>query len=386
MDRKILSVGFPSFPLGFAQVQRQLLLAKALLIAGFEVTVLCRYGIHKKEDGINGTGIFEGINYIYCSGTAFRPGNYIKRNLLKIIGLFNEVKYIGKISKSGQLSGLIITTNSFHNILIYYFISRIFNIRTVVDNVEYWTSIKGFKGFIWVEKYLYDKFYYLFSDHIICISDFLINKVGKLKRTAVIKIPAVTDFDKFASDNNSPRIINGKYFVYCGSVAYFETINFVITSFEKAKIENTLLVLVTINSSQLMNRINQSKRNKMIKILTNLAYEDLVSVYKNCEALVLPMRYSDQDRARFPHKISEYCASKKPIITNDVGEIGNYFSNANAFLCNDYSEDEFAAAMEKVIAEPEKAAELASNSYKTGIEYFNYKSYTTQLNKIFNTK
>ena len=69
----ILSVGYPSFPLGFAQVQRQMLLAKALLLAGIEVIVLCRYGIHNQSDAIESEGNFEGINYIYCTGTSIRP-------------------------------------------------------------------------------------------------------------------------------------------------------------------------------------------------------------------------------------------------------------------------------------------------------------------------
>ena len=64
MKKTILSVGYPSFPLGLAQVQRQKLLAKAILLGGYEVTVLCRFGIHKQSDAIASKGNFEGINYI----------------------------------------------------------------------------------------------------------------------------------------------------------------------------------------------------------------------------------------------------------------------------------------------------------------------------------
>lgn len=42
MNRKILSVGHMEFPLGQAQVQRQLLMAKAITLGGRDVTVLCR--------------------------------------------------------------------------------------------------------------------------------------------------------------------------------------------------------------------------------------------------------------------------------------------------------------------------------------------------------
>ena len=64
MNRKILSVGHMEFPLGQAQVQRQLLMAKAITLGGRDVTVLCRYGIYNQSDDLSPEGIFEGIHYI----------------------------------------------------------------------------------------------------------------------------------------------------------------------------------------------------------------------------------------------------------------------------------------------------------------------------------
>lgn len=379
MRKTILSVGYPSFPSGTAQVQRQLLLAKAILLQGFDVTVLCRYGVHNQNDGIPAKGTFEGINFIYCSGTSLRPDGYIRRSCLKVLGLFNEIKYIRKFSKSKQLSGVLISTNSFHNILFYFIIGKIFRTILTVDNVEYWTSIKSFKCLTRIEKYLYDKFYYLFTDNIICISDFLIGKVGKSKRGDILKIPAITDFDKFNDSIESPRLVKEKYFLYCGSNVYFEVIDFIIYSFDKLEFKDISLILVTKGNSKLRDRIYRSRNKDLIRIFTNLPYKDLVNLYKNSEALIIPMRDTDQDKARFPHKISEYCASCRPIITSNIGEIKNYFNNDNAFLCPIFDESEYANAMQKVILEPELANRIAKNSYNTGVVKFNYKSYSEPL-------
>ena len=147
MGKKVLSVGHMQFPLGQAQVQRQLLLAKAIMIEGFEVSVLCRYGIHSKSDGISIEGFFDGVHYVYCSGTSIRPDGIIYRNYLKFKGLFNEFRYYRKYSKTGLLKGALVSTNSFHNILFYFLLGKIFRITTVVDNVEYWTSNRNIKGF-----------------------------------------------------------------------------------------------------------------------------------------------------------------------------------------------------------------------------------------------
>lgn len=380
VQKTILSVGYSSFPLGTAQVQRQLLLAKAIMLEGFDVTVLCRYGIHNQNDGIPCKGTFEGINYIYCSGTSLRPDGYFRRNYLKFRGLINEIKYFRRFSKSKQLAGVLISTNDFHNILIYYVIGKIFRTPLTVDNVEYWTSGRDIKGIVWLEKYLYDKFYFLFTDNIICISDFLIGKVKESRRGDILKIPAITDFDKF--DNCvtcNLRLIKEKYFLFCGSIDYFEVIDFIISSFERLEIKDVSLILVTTENTKLRDRINRSRNKDSIKVLTNLSYNDLVNAYKNSEALLIPMRDIDQDKARFPHKISEYCASCRPIITSSIGEIKNYFSEEIAFLCPVFDVSAFADTMHKIISEPELANRIAQKSYETGVVNFNYKSYSKSL-------
>ena len=386
MEKTILSVGYPSFPAGAAQFQRQLLLAKAILLEGFNVTVLCRYGIHSQHDGIPTKGTFEGIDFIYCSGTSLRPDGFIKRSCLKIFGLFNEIKYIRRFSKTKQLAGILISTNYFHNIFIYYVIGKIFRVTLTVENVDYWTSIKFYKEKIHLEKLLYDKYYHMFTDNIICISDFLIQKVPKSKGRNIIKIPAITDFDKFDSKVEDSRLVKEKYFLYCGSDAYFEVIDFVISSFERLDNNAVSLVLVTKGTSNLISRIDRSRNKGTIKIMTNLSYPDLVNMYKNSEALIIPMRDTEQDKARFPHKISEYCASHRPIITSNIGEIKNYFTEENAFLCSVFDESAYAYAMQKVISEPELANRKAENSYETGVENFNYKSYSRSLIKLLTNK
>lgn len=383
LKKNILSVGYIEFPVGFAQVQRQILLAKALLIEGFEVTVLCRYGIYSEKEGIAWNGVYEGINYKYCSGTSIKPVRFLDRNLLKIKGFFNEIRYFRKYSRNEQLAGILITTNNFYNIVFYYLLGKVFRVTTIVDNVEYWSSNKSLRGLDRFDKYLYDKFYFLFTDKIICISDFLVEKVGNSKKTKLVKIPAITDFDKFIVSKESHDSVKGKYFLFCGSENYFDVIDFVVSSFELLIDDTITLVLITKGTDRLLNRIDRSSKKIQIRILTGIPYDDLVVLYKNSEGLIIPMRNIDQDKARFPHKISEYCASGRPIITNRVGEIGNYFDEENAYLCKDYDKKEYATAMQKIISDPARAERIAQKSYQTGLISFNYKSYSKHLNKLF---
>jgi len=95
------------------------------------------------------------------------------------------------------------------------------------------------------------------------------------------------------------------------------------------------------------------------------------------------MRNNDQDKARFPHKIAEYCAAGRPVITNKVGEINNYFNEFNSYLCSEYDTTEYSDAMERIISDPVHARDVAENSYQTGLKHFNYRSYSKSIANLF---
>lgn len=387
MVKKILSLGHPAFPLGKAQVQRQLLIAKAIMLSGFEVTILCRYGIHQSSDQITEEGFYEGVHYIYCSGTSVRPERFFKRTLLKFKGLYNEFKYVKELSKGKKLGGIIISTNGFHNVLFYFFLGKLFKAIIVIDNVEYWSSVRDYKGLDRVDKYLYDRLYYYFADKIICISDFLISKVNKSSRDKIIKIPVITDYEKFKIKGIKERIIKGRYFVFCGSENYYELIDFVVSAFEEqARRNDAMLVLITKTSNDLSMRLKNSIVKDRISIFSDISYDALINLYCFSIALIIPMRNTDQDKARFPHKIAEYCASGRPIITNCVGEIGNYFDNSNAYICSDYDFREYAEIMSLSINQPLVSDMVGAKSFETGNLYFNYQSYSSKLHKLFSYK
>jgi len=118
-------------------------------------------------------------------------------------------------------------------------------------------------------------------------------------------------------------------------------------------------------------------------VMTDIPYADLVNLYVNSEALIIPMRDNDQDKARFPHKIGEYCAAGRPIITNKVGEILNYFNESNSYLCSDYNITEYAEAMARIISDPLHANDVAKHSHQTGLLHFNYRSYSKPIVNLF---
>lgn len=391
MNKKVLYVGFNGFPKGFAQVERQRLISKGLLLCGHEVTVLNRYGVHKPESNIPKDGISEGIIYSYASGSSTRESSYVQRNLYKIKGLLNEITFIIHFfkNKPKQDNGaLLITTNKFYNIVIYTLLARLAGVTSILDNVEHFSSIKRKKSFLKkVNDNLYDKFGHKLVTKVIGISDFLVNIAIKDKPDlSVLKIPAIVDFSIFQKAD----LKEGEpYFLYCGTLSYKEVIFFILEAFEKLTTNpGYYLYLVCSNGSKsdmetVQSRIKASSKSSYIRFFTGLPYKELVDLYVNSKALLIPLRNVNQDVARFPHKIGEYCASSSVIISTNVGEVKSYFADqVNALLCNEYDSNEFSGKMQFVIDNPLASEEIGKKGYRLGSENFDYIKLTRKISNF----
>lgn len=384
---KILYVGYIEFPFGMAQVQRQLVMSKILVNAGYDVTVLCRYGIYSLDQFKNellSKGIFEGIKYEYCSGTPYKPNNFIKRNFLKIKGAFNEFFQIVKLGRRKEIDAVFITTNYFYNVLFYGLACKIGGVQTVLDNVEFFTYAKDEPSkFETFDAYLYDHYLFYFVDKVICISDFLVSKTdNKILKENVLKVPAITEFEKFYL--KSKKVNNESYLLYCGSIAYYEVIDFVISAFEKTK-HTQYLYLITRSNDELEKRISISPKRNKIKVFSNIPYEQLITIYNQCDSFVIPLRPVINDEARFPHKISEFCASSKPFISNNFGEVGVYFKDGiNAYLCDIYDIDEFSKKMDEVYVNLEKSEIIGKKALELGKSHFSHLAYVDKIKEFIN--
>jgi glycosyltransferase involved in cell wall biosynthesis len=376
MNKKhLVFSGYNVFPIGFAQTQRLLLFAKGLEEQNCNITVLCRYGTYKKsEHNVDAKGQYEGINYIYCSGLSFRPNVFIIRNIRKIIGIFNEFYILLKYRISGKLDYVFISTNYLSNVLFYSIISKVLFVPAVIDNTEFWSASRNN-----VASKLYDYLSPLLFQKVICISDYLYNHTVRMKKSAnVLKIPAIVDFSKFnISDNNNT--VDDKSILFCGSATYYPIIDFIISAFEMADLIKVKLIIVASNGQKtdferLNERISNSSKSNLIELKSNLAYNDLVKFYINSCALLIPLRPTIQDTARFPHKLGEYTASKGIIITTNNGEIPNYFKDMkNALIADEYDITLYAKKIEYVIKECENLGKLKNASFDTGMEFFDYK-------------
>ncbi len=93
--------------------------------------------------------------------------------------------------------------------------------------------------------------------------------------------------------------------------------------------------------------------------------------YCEAKALLIPLRPTLQDTARFPHKIGEYLASGNPIITTNYGEVKHHFRQGEtAFIAEEYKVAAYAEQMQLILNQPEMAKAVGKKGKEYGLAQF----------------
>ncbi len=370
-----------------AQVQRQLYISLALVAAGHHVTVCNRRGNHRNtnlsSERIPSNGCFRGIDYLYCSGTAYYNPNFVIRNTLKFIGLIGEFLFIFWRRITGRLNHLFVNTNSFVELKYYSTLSRILGIDLVFDYVEQIDSMKSSKG---TDK-KFDENFAKYCSRITYISDVLNGNVLKQSwDNPKLKVLPLTDFQLFEGAGER-GLLPEKYFLYCAGASYSEALELVIEAFDQSEVADTALLLVIHGRADQMKRVNEkireSKKAHLITLKSDLPFDELINCYKCATALLIPLRDTVTDKARFPHKISEYLATGNPIVTTAIGEVKIYFEDGKtAFVSSAASPSSFAQKLTEVNSNEEMAANIGKEGQKLGRKLFDYKVYSERLTSM----
>jgi glycosyltransferase involved in cell wall biosynthesis len=380
----VFILGVNGFPYGTARIEKLKLIGKSLVYNNLKVVHVSNEWGYSKKGEIPPKGQFEGIEYIYTSGISHRPGSFFARRWINLKGRVKEIIYISKNKCDAAIVSVI--SGMFFSLFYYWILSRMYGFKMYYPHHEEPEVTLNMKNLYYrINVFLFNKYSWRMLDGAFPISNYLTEKIkNRNPELPLFKIPAMVDFEIFERIRPSAGTPDEKYFMYCGSIVYYEVIEFVIKAFEMANGKNFQLHLVISGNSKrkerLLNRIEESPKMDQIIIFEYLDYDVLVQKYIQASALLIPLRDTIQDKARLPHKIGEYTASGNVVITNRVGDIPFYFQHkVNALLAENYDVKEFANLMEFVIYFPEEAEKIGLAGHETGMKVFNYKIYGQQL-------
>jgi len=357
------------------------LLAKSITEIGAKASII---------NGLNGISFFK-EKYYQGRYDDVNHYNFKKGKLLQIIkNAFYTYKILKSIKLPKRNNYLFIGYNYFPIFIFYVLVGRILNYKLIVIITEWHVYFEKKSSFKKLNYILFDYFFGYVVDGIIPISDAITSKIRHFKKP-ILKIPILADFNSIKPKEYLKTKSQQEYFLYCGDISYLDIIEFTVNSFEllvKKKIEVKLHLIVTGKVSELariQDLIEKKRLNDQVVIRSKLPFEELIHEYQGALALLIPLRTKMQDTARFPHKIAEYVATARPIITGNVGELRNYFSaNENAYIANDYSIHNYAELMEQVISEKMLANIIGQRGRELGIENFHYSNYGRKILNFIN--
>lgn len=294
--------------------------------------------------------------------------------LFNIIPLYNDLK---KLRYKDCNYCIILEAPDFHIYILYIILSRLLQFKVITIAHEWGPTVTVVH---WLRKpsvWLYSKTFGYLSDAILPISEYIICKIKHFNRP-FLKIPIIADFsNKIESDKQDQD-----YFLYCVGASYFRVIKTIINAYDKYHDENgeNHLILVLSGTNEQILSIKKYITNKQltsnIQICTHLRYEDLLKLYTNAKALIIPLDpTSEQDQARFSQKISEYLSTSVPIISNNVGEIKYYFTNKKNILLCTYDEEGFKNSFKWIDNHPLEAKNIGLNGYNLGKKEFDYRKF-----------
>lgn len=381
----IVYLGFSGFPHGLAELQRLLLISKSLCAEGASVKVIGRRGVldRKRYPGLKKTGHYQGIIYVNSSGSPYREPSFIKRNLGKLTEGIREFMVLRRIKRESGIDAAIVSSMDFRLLFFYRLVSRLIGFKLLLNFVELNSSISGRGSMKFrLNDFLFDKYSVKLSDGVLVISEYLIRIIKKTaKAKPYLKIPVLVDLSRYNADYEKDE---NRYFLFCGAADYKEIIFFNIRSFELARTDDLFLYIVTNGSDERLKEIHDhaalSAKSDHIRIFSKVSDAKLSALYKNASALLIPLRPTLQDEARFPHKFGEYTASGNPVITTNYGEVRYYFRDMdNALVSEVYDEKEFAMKMEYIITNPEESRQIGVRGSEFATAHADYSLYGERI-------
>ena len=384
----VVFLGVSGFPYGLASINKLILISKALINADAKVTIINRKGKLDPNESIvlEPEGVFQDIHYTYTSGIVYRPRGFLKRNYLKIKGKIGEFRYLQKLSKNNDLDVGIISGLSFFHSLSYRLFSLILRFPLVVNYDEYGPYLQQHKGLLAkINDILFDPILVKWMDGALPVSEFLASRFKRISpNKPFLKIPVLCDFAQFEVPKKEAS--QSSYFLYCGALDYREVLDFIIQSFNLLPTNYKVNLYLVVGETK-PGQFNKFKKDiqgmenvSRIRIFTKLDYSELVLLYLNAKALLIPLRPTLQDAARFPHKIGEYVASGNPIVTTNVGEIVHYFKNGEtALIADEYEVSSYVKKLKFVLDNPDKAKEIGQKGKELGLDNFSYLNYGKRL-------
>jgi len=361
------------FPIGMAATNRLTSYARGFIKQGIEVKLYLLRGSEKHKRVVNQhkSGLHKGIDFEYLTSN-IAPNYQILKLFWAVIGILrclyvirkNEIVIFHAVDKASILLAYL---------LRIFKRNQLFWVRDekpVILEKSFWryTVDVTFQGFILMTKEI----------------EIYVNKLLPKKKAFIL--PITVDFDRFNIPDKSNFLEYKDYFCHIGlNNPNRDGFELLVQAFLHYKsLYNTneyLLCIGDFNNPDVQGIIEKYKHYPSFSSIVFLGKHsgvELIAFMKNALALITtPVRI---DSLGFPSKLAEYLASKRPVITTNVGEISTFLTESSAVLCHPKIDD-ISAAFYFVSTNQQIANSIGQQGYLVARQHFNIDIHIVELIK-----
>ncbi len=364
-----------------------ILTAKSLLISGYSVYFFSKSTKYERNPKYFEN--YQGIKYRYLNFQS-NKSNLIRKIKNEFRTFHYKRKYFKELNRKYNQVYCVVSFMPFILYILDIILFKYYKVKIIISIMEWHKVIKSkFRNKI--DSILFDNFAFNFCQGAIPISRYINNEIKAKKiNLKTFILPVLCDY-KLIDEIKTVDLIEPDFFLYCGSAGYHEIIDLILNSFKRfIEIKQNKIIylrLILSGNDASIEKINQILLNKGLTehviVRRGLTYHDLISTYKKAIALLIPLRPTIQDAARFPHKIAEYSACGKPIISTNWGEIPFYFQENVNILFTEYTVDDLCRSLCFVIDNENLLPDIGEEGKKICKENFDYKIYAKPLAYFF---
>ena len=375
------------FPRGMAAASRVRLLAKGLLHYGAEVSVLLIRAT-ESEKYLNNTevvGNYDGIHFEYTSGSTIRSSRWLLRRWDDIRGEVGAFWRLWQMKRQGRVDILLLYTRRYSVVKHFGLFFR-FGLRIpVVLELCEWPITHVHKRKITQRnaKQFCNKAL-RFVDATVPISNFISEQIAiyhhNKKKLPALTVPILIDKVPERHCQAGDRVSAEPYILFSGALTYMDIIEILVKmSCElKRRSIGICLKITGLGSrrhiSRLKDMISHYDVGENVEYLGFVSDDELAGLRTSATVLIAPLPDSQESASRFPTKIGEYLSYGRPVITNAVGDVGDYLVDGqNAFIACNCTASSLADKVQEILSNYSRALKIGRAGRDLAAREFDYR-------------
>jgi glycosyltransferase involved in cell wall biosynthesis len=379
------------FPHGMAATNRVRLLALAMRDGGADVRVVCARAVDTAIGGANRSprGSWRGIPFEYPGGTSLRPASFVRRRIVDVWATVCTALRLVRLRRTGRLDCVYLYVAGQHWTPVAALLHALLRSLRVPIILE----LNELPWPMWRNQSALQRGHHPLAGvtGVVAISGYLTSwarREAQRRRQSldVVQVPILVDVVEQRAPVGSdatPAVL------FAGDVSpqNLDVLRLIVRALREVwrTIPECRLVCVGADprDARLRAVLPQGPEggfDARVEVPGFVARADLLALYARASALLLPLPADLTSIARFPTKLGEYLASRRPVITTDVGEVGFYLRHGeSAFVTPPGDTAAFAAAITAVLEDPERAAQIGEAGSEVAQREFLYSRHSKAL-------